>query len=53
MTEIAIQKQIDAIKRGTEAALKSKKTALKFLIDAGILKDKKQSHSATTDKKKK
>lgn len=39
MTDIAIQRQIDAIKRVAEEALKSKESSLKFLIDAGIIKE--------------
>ena len=41
MTEQAIRKQIDVINRATEEALKSKESAHKFLVDAGIVKEKK------------
>jgi len=37
MTQIAIAKQIEAIKKVTEEALKSKEAAHKFLVDAGIV----------------
>lgn len=40
MTEQAIKQQIDAIRAATRDALQSKESALKFLIDAGII-DKK------------
>lgn len=43
MTQIAINKQIEAIKKATEEALKSKESARKFLVDAGIIKDKKET----------
>jgi hypothetical protein len=39
MTTQSIQKQIEAIKRITEEALKSKESARKILIDAGIIKE--------------
>lgn len=39
MTEQAIRKQIDVINRTTEEALKSKKSAHKFLVDAGTVKE--------------
>ncbi len=38
MTQIAIQKQIDAIIQATREATKSKESATQFLIDAGIIK---------------
>jgi hypothetical protein len=41
MTQAQIQAQIDAIERVTNEALKSKETALQFLIDAGIVKPKR------------
>ena len=34
-----IQTQADVVKKATEKAMRSKETALKFLTDAGILKD--------------
>ena len=40
MTEQAIQKQIDLYKRASEKALRSKESAHKFLVDAGIVKEK-------------
>lgn len=45
MTQIAIQSQIEAIKKATEKALKSKKSVLKFLTDAGILNEEKKTKS--------
>lgn len=39
MTQIAIKTQIAAIKKVGEEALKTKESARKFLIDAGIIKD--------------
>jgi hypothetical protein len=50
MTQIAIQTQVEAIKKATAKALQSKASALKFLIDAGILKEEK--HQKTTKEKK-
>ena len=38
MTQIAIQKQIEAIIQVTKEASKTKESARQFLIDAGILK---------------
>ena len=43
MTEVAIQRQIEAIKQATQEALETKESALKFLIDAGIVKEKKDA----------
>ena len=37
MTEILIQEQIKDIKTATEKASKSKKTAIEFLVAAGII----------------
>ena len=42
MTQIAISTQIEAIKQATEEALKSKESAHKFLVDAGIIKEEKK-----------
>jgi len=42
MTQIAIQTQIEAIKKATEKALQSKEAALKFLTDAGIIKEEEE-----------
>jgi hypothetical protein len=39
MSPAAIQHQIEAIQRITAAALMSKKSAKKILVDAGIMKD--------------
>ena len=51
MTEQAIRKQIDVINRATEEALKSKKSAHKFLVDAGIVQEKKIVKSSTRKRK--
>ena len=51
MTQVAIQIQVDAIRKATEKALKSKETALKFLTDAGILRDEKAPKSVVKEKK--
>ena len=45
MTQIAINTQIEAIKSVTADALRTKETARQFLIDAGIIKEKKQPSS--------
>jgi hypothetical protein len=49
MTQSAIQEQVDAIRKATDKALKSKEAANKFLIDAGIIK---KQEIKTTSKKK-
>jgi formylmethanofuran dehydrogenase subunit E-like metal-binding protein len=43
MTQIAINQQIEAIKKVTREAMKTKESALKFLVDAGIVKEKKDA----------
>ncbi len=43
MTQIAIQTQIEAIKKVGDEALKTKESARKFLVDAGIIKNKNSS----------
>jgi hypothetical protein len=50
MTPEAAKKKIEAIERITAEALKSKESAKKILIDAGIMKDKLQTKKE--DKKK-
>lgn len=40
-----IQAQIDTINKATEEASKSKESALKFLYDAGIIRDEKPAVS--------
>lgn len=42
MTDFAIREQIETIKRATDKAAQSKETALKFLTDAGIIKETKE-----------
>ncbi|HEV7331896.1 MAG TPA: hypothetical protein VGN63_12725 [Flavisolibacter sp.] len=44
MTQIAIQTQVDAIKRVAQDVLKSKEATLQFLIDAGIIRESKTAH---------
>ncbi len=53
MTQIAIQTQIEVIKKATKEALKSKESALKFLVDAGIIREKKDDGIKTINTKKK
>lgn len=53
MTQVAIQAQVDAIKKATEKALKSRETALKFLMDAGIVSGKDKNATASKQVKKK
>jgi hypothetical protein len=45
MTDADIQKMLDAIERGTAKALKSKEASRKFLVDAGIIKETKETNS--------
>lgn len=52
MTQITIQTQIEAVKKATEKALQSKESALKFLTDAGILKDEKNQNTVKVKEKK-
>jgi len=51
MTEEAYRKQIGAIIRVTDEALRSKASAHRFLVDAGIVKEKKIIKSSTRKKK--
>jgi hypothetical protein len=53
MTQTAINTQIEAIKQATQEALKSKESAHKFLVDAGIIKEKKEEAPKAPDNKKK
>lgn len=50
MTQIAINKQIEAINQVTREALKTKESALKFLVDAGIVKEKKTTAQVSSPK---
>ena len=50
MTQIAIQQQIEVIRKASAEALKSKETARQFLIDAGIIKDQKKIKSSAKKK---
>ena len=49
MTQSAIQKQIEIIRKASAEARKSKESARQFLIDAGIIKEKRLQ---TASKKK-
>lgn len=51
MTEEAYRKQIEAIIRITDEALKSKASAHKFLVDAGIIKERTSVKSSPKKKK--
>ncbi|MBP6024507.1 hypothetical protein [Ferruginibacter sp.] len=53
MTQIAINQQIEAIKKVTQEALKTKESALKFLVDAGIVKEKKDVSQSIAGNNKK
>ena len=50
MTQLAIQQQIEAIRKASAEALKSKETARQFLIDAGIIKEEKKTPTAVKKK---
>ena len=52
MTQIAIQKQVEAIISATKEASKTKESARKFLVDAGILKPAKFISATVVTKKK-
>lgn len=51
MTEQAYKEQIDAIKKVSKEARKSRESAIKFLVDAGIVKEKKIVKSSTRKRK--
>lgn len=53
MTQIAINQQIEAIKDVTREALKSQEAAMKFLVDAGIVKEHATSQQRPPAKNKK
>ena len=48
MSHTSIQNQIEAIRQATANALKSKESAMKFLVDAGIIKQEKTHPALTT-----
>ena len=50
MTQIAIKQQIEIIRQAAADAQKSKETARKFLIDAGIIKDEKREKTSSIKK---
>jgi hypothetical protein len=50
MQQTAIQSQIEAIKKATQIASKSKEAALKFLVDAGIVRQDSPKETITTAK---
>ncbi len=51
MTTTVINEQIQAIQKATQKALKSKESALKFLIDAGIIDNSSKITSKAKAKK--
>ncbi|MEP6947726.1 MAG: hypothetical protein ABI863_00565 [Ginsengibacter sp.] len=51
MTQVAIQKQIDVIKKVNSEVGKSPETALKFLTNVGVIKDKSITKVETKKKK--
>lgn len=53
MTEKAIQEQIMDIKKATQAAVKTKESAQKFLISAGLYPEHTTSATKLTSTKKK
>lgn len=52
MTQTAINRQIEVIQQASANASKSKKSALKFLVDAGIIKSQANKTTSTTIPKK-
>ncbi len=52
MQQSSIQTQVDIIKKATEVASQSKETALKFLRDAGIIRNEKPSVNCSPINKK-
>ena len=47
MTQIAVQAQIDIIDKATKQAIKTKESAIKFLVDAGIMEQPNIKKSKT------
>ena len=45
MTDEQVKENLEILERATKKASKNKKTAIKFLRDAGILKDDEIKHS--------
>ncbi len=50
MYQITVREQLSAIQKTTQEALKSKETAHKFLVDAGIIKEKSSKVPVNTKK---
>lgn len=50
MSESSIKKHVETIQKATQKALRSKKSALKFLVDAGIVKKSKNILSKRKEK---
>jgi hypothetical protein len=50
MTQSSVQSQVDAIRKVTEKVLQSKETTIKFLKDAGILKEEPPKKEAKEKK---
>ncbi len=51
MTQLAIQRQVDAIIKITKEASKTKESARQFLIDAGIIQANQPSKTENQNKK--
>lgn len=47
MTQLSIQKQLDALTKATKEASKTRETARQFLIDAGIVKPNQATSNQT------
>jgi hypothetical protein len=50
MTQEAIQKQIEIIREVSKEVRKDKETARQFLIDAGIIEEKRKKQTAAKKK---
>lgn len=52
MQQSSIQEQVEVIKYATKVAMRSKKSALQFLVDAGIISTTKAKKKSLTQNKK-
>ncbi|MBS4063512.1 MAG: hypothetical protein KGZ74_03085 [Chitinophagaceae bacterium] len=50
MNTTAIREQIEVIRKATKKAMRSKKTARRFLLDAGIIVKKDKANRKATNK---